>query len=121
MQRRRLELLALGLLTLSYFNQAMAEPAASPEQENKQVSAETRLQNAKHPSMTLHTGPDALKKTEYIIIDSKGGITRSLCPYSCEDRGLAKEHCKTWPSIQDPSNCYVQDTRIESQVFNSGK
>lgn len=120
-----MQIIRVCFLTIALFQLFFLQPAFSEEVTNEEqaatsspgLSAEMRLRNAKHPKMTLHKGPDALKVGEYIIIDSLGAVTRSLCPYSCSDRGLPAEHCKTWPSIQDPTNCYVQDTRLKTKVF----
>ncbi len=65
----------------------------------------------------LHTGFDEPKPNEYINIDPQGSITRSQCPYTCADRDIPKEHCKTWTSKSNPDDCYVQDTRIKSNAI----
>lgn len=83
----------------------------------REVSHEERVKNAAHPQMTLNEGGE-LKPGEYIIIDLSGSVTRSLCPYTCKDRGLAKAHCHMWPSKINPNECYVQDTRVASGAFS---
>lgn len=75
-----------------------------------QSFAQTNL--APHPTMSEDTDGD-LKSGEYIVISPNGSITRSICPYTCEMRGLPKDYCKTWKSITN-EECYVQDTRISS-------
>jgi hypothetical protein len=54
---------------------------------------------------------------EYVKVDLEGGVTKSSCPYTCEDRGLAKENCKIWESVLDANECYVQDLRIPSDAI----
>lgn len=51
---------------------------------------------------------------EYRVIDPHGAVTRRPCPWSCEMRGIPKEHCKEWKSITNAvdGECYVQDLRI---------
>jgi len=84
-----------------------------------QVSEEQRLQNAAHPTMKLHGNTGAIADDEYIIMDMVGSVTRSACPYTCEDRGLAKQNCRAFQAAKDKSQCYVQDTRIKSNAFSS--
>lgn len=45
------------------------------------------------------------------VISPNGALTRKVCPYTCEDRELPKQHCKTWRS-KDNISCYVWDTRL---------
>lgn len=107
----------LVLMIFSIFVQrtASAEPAApggasgSPESQ--------RLANARHPSMKLHVGDGDLQRGEYEIIDMSGGVTRSPCPYTCQDRGLSSKNCRAWQSQLDRRMCYVQDSRIPSQAI----
>ena len=47
---------------------------------------------------------------EYEVISVDASLTRAPCPYSCENRGLARSHCREWRST-DGSKCYVHDTR----------
>ncbi len=56
----------------------------------------------------------------YEVVSTNGSITRSLCPYTCEMHGLPRSHCRTWQSKQDPTRCYVQDTRIPSDAIHLG-
>ena len=58
-----------------------------------------------------------LPPNEYVKVDLEGGVTKSSCPYTCEDRGLAKEYCKIWESVLDANECYVQDIRIPSDAI----
>lgn len=82
------------------------------------ASEEERQANAKHVSRTLYKGNgENVGRDQYIIVDLTGSTTRSGCPYGCEDRNLPKEHCKTWTSKQDASQCYVQDTRLKSSAM----
>lgn len=71
---------------------------------------------AKHPSVR-EDKDGALQPGEYTVIDTKGGTTRAHCPYTCADRGLPAEHCKSWQSASDKSLCYLQDTRIPSEAI----
>ena len=68
---------------------------------------------APHPSMKENVDGN-LREGEYEVISMNGSITRALCPYTCEMRGIPKKSCKTWGSLQDRTKCYVQDTRIPS-------
>lgn len=56
-----------------------------------------------------------LKIGEYRIIDSRGSVTRSLCPYTCEMKGVPPKHCKEWGSAVNKEECYVQDLRISKE------
>jgi len=67
-------------------------------------------------SFKEHTGAGELERGEYEVIDLKGGLTRSYCPYTCADRGVEGKYCKTWKSVQNPELCYVQDTRLPSNA-----
>lgn len=65
----------------------------------------------------MHEDVDGtLKKDEYVVISMNGSITRALCPYTCEMRGLPREKCREWQSVNDPSKCYVQDTTLPSDA-----
>lgn len=75
---------------------------------------------APHPSMKENTD-GILKSGEYEVISTNGSISRSVCPYTCEMRGLPKQYCRAWPSKQDPSRCYLEDTRIPSSAVPLGK
>lgn len=79
------------------------------------IDVQAQNNRAPHPSMTEDVDGD-LKTGEYIVVSPNGSITRALCPYTCEMRGLPPEHCKTWPSKSNPSECYIQDTRIASEA-----
>lgn len=68
------------------------------------------------PMRELKPGEDLTPGT-YETVSTNGSITRALCPYTCDMRGLPKEHCKTWASKQEPSKCYVQDTRLQSNAI----
>jgi hypothetical protein len=71
---------------------------------------------APHPEMRENTD-GILKEGEYIIISPNGSITRALCPYTCEMRGLPEKHCRSWKSISIVNECYLQDTRIPSEAI----
>jgi hypothetical protein len=75
---------------------------------------------APHPEMRENTD-GILKKGEYIVISPNGSMTRALCPYTCEMRGLPEAHCKSWKSLSNVNECYLQDTRVPSEAvkFNS--
>jgi NAD-dependent SIR2 family protein deacetylase len=61
-----------------------------------------------------------LKQNEYEVISTNGAITRAFCPYTCAMRGIEAKHCKTWRSTNDPTLCYVQDTRIKTDAIMWG-
>ena len=84
--------------------------------DDKQVFHGWPQQIASHPEMELSKDGKE-REGQYIIIDMSGSITRSVCPYTCEMRGLPREHCRTWQSLQNPKLCYVQDTRIPSEAI----
>jgi hypothetical protein len=71
---------------------------------------------APHPEMRENQD-GVLKVGEYIVISPNGSITRALCPYTCEMRGLPREHCKAWKSVSIKNECYLQDTRIPSEAI----
>ena len=79
-------------------------------------SAEHSESKSPHPKMTEVAPGEPLTAGTYIVIDPKGSITRSFCPYTCADRGLEKKHCKAWKSNREPDKCYLQDTRIPSDA-----
>lgn len=54
---------------------------------------------------------------EYEVISPNGSITRSFCPYTCEDRDLPRERCREWQSKLDPQKCYVQDLALPSNAI----
>ena len=107
----KLHLMTLVLVLLVCFPAGAEQlpPGASA------VWSETALRNANHPNMTLST--DVVRPGSYVIVDQSGSITRSTCPYSCKDRGLPENHCRSWPSVSNPGECYVQDTRIRSDAI----
>lgn len=101
-------------MLLSFFIHA----ANAADNQPAQVSAADPSQvSAQHPTMKEHQGSGDLQRGEYEIIDLSGSVTRSFCPYTCADRGLAPANCKAWKSIQDPDKCYVRDTRLPSNAF----
>jgi hypothetical protein len=51
-----------------------------------------------------------LEEGEYQRVSLDNAVTRARCPYTCEDRGLPKKHCRTWKSVKDEMLCYVEDT-----------
>ncbi len=59
-----------------------------------------------------------LEKDEYEFVSKNESIARALCPYNCVDRGLSSKDCRAWSSIQDPTKCYVQDLRLQSEAIN---
>jgi hypothetical protein len=52
-----------------------------------------------------------IKEGEFQFVSPNGAVTRRPCPYTCEMRGLPKQHCKVWRSV-DGTLCYVWDTRL---------
>lgn len=89
---------------------------------NGAVPAQSNPSLAPHPSMKENQDGE-LKAGEYEVISMNGSITRALCPYTCEMRGLPKQACKSWKSAQEPEKCYLQDTRLPSNAVpvSSGK
>ena len=83
----------------------------------EKLNTESRIKNAEHPQMKLAPPTEDESEDTYIIVDLTGSVTRSVCPYTCEDRGLPAEHCRTWYSILNSKQCYIKDTRITSDVF----
>lgn len=109
---------------------SIALPAAAQEQQQQerkgvetmaqmrqQLHSADRFRNAAHPKMKLADMSGEITQGEYVIVDLTGSITRSPCPYTCEDRGLPAQHCRAWQSASDPEECYLQDTRIPSDAF----
>lgn len=82
-----------------------------------QVLAQTESEQTTESIKVPHTGFDDPKPNEYILIDPKGSIARSECPFTCEDRAISKENCKTWKSKSNSKECYVQDLRIASEAI----
>ena len=74
-------------------------------------------QNTTSRSPMVEDKDGVIASNEYEVISTNGSITRALCPYSCEMRDLPKKFCKTWQSKQEPSMCYVQDTRIPTEAI----
>ena len=60
-----------------------------------------------------------LQPDEYEVLTSNGGLTRRPCPYTCEMRGVARQHCREWKS-RDQSLCYVWDTRFPQDAVPVG-
>jgi hypothetical protein len=73
------------------------------------------VQAARHPQMTEDVDGE-LSAGEFTVISPNGSITRALCPYSCDMRGLPKNFCKSWRSKSASTLCYLQDTRIPSSA-----
>lgn len=71
-------------------------------------------------STMVEDSDGTLQRNEYETVSMNDSITRALCPYTCEMRGLPKQSCRTWQSQNDPSLCYVQDTRIPSNAIALG-
>lgn len=102
-----LSILAIFICALS----AWAEPADNEVSDASRASMEA----AEQP--TMHKDADGvLGRGEYEEISQNGALTRALCPYTCADRGIPKEHCRTWPSKMDPTLCYVWDTRLPNEA-----
>lgn len=110
--------LTLSLLLVSLFSAfpALADDPAGAEVKDNPPAGTL----APHPSMKENTDGE-LRQGEYEVISMNGGVTRAFCPYTCEMRGLPKQHCRTWQSLQDKTKCYVEDTRIPSQAIPIGK
>ena len=98
------------------------DPAAPPSVDRQPASSQavTRSGNVQPQTGMIQDEDGNLQVNEFEIISPNGSITRGLCPYSCEMRGVSKQHCKTWQSAQNPSLCYVQDMRIPSDAIAFG-
>ena len=65
----------------------------------------------------MHEDKDGeIAADEYQIISVNGGVTRRPCPYTCEMRGIPRDHCKEWTS-NNKVDCYVQDTSKPADVM----
>ncbi|HQH25868.1 MAG TPA: hypothetical protein PLP17_00615 [Oligoflexia bacterium] len=106
--------MTLVLILLFPTAQAAAECSDTHKSAAPEKTAESAL-----PAMIEDSDGD-VKKNQFVRIDPQGSITRALCPYTCEMRGLPKEHCRMWRSQIDPQQCYVQDTRIASNAIRFG-
>lgn len=82
---------------------------------------ETSVPRIAHASGMVEDRDGVLLANEYEIVSMTGSITRALCPYTCEKRGVARDHCKEWTSRREPDRCYVQDTSIPSEAVPLGK
>lgn len=58
-----------------------------------------------------------LEEKEYRCVSSNCSVTRAVCPHTCEDRGLAPENCQTWKSKSNEQECYVKDSRYDTDVM----
>lgn len=94
--------IALAMLALF-----IASPAYGQPESKKELAKRHELQEDKD---------GVLKPNEYFKISPNGSITRSWCPYTCSMRNLSHKNCRTWQSKIDPTQCYVQDTRIPSDA-----
>ncbi|MCB0324075.1 MAG: lipid-binding SYLF domain-containing protein [Bdellovibrionales bacterium] len=119
--RNAITSLAVMGLFLPTVSSAQSQPSETLPAMQEKLQGQARSQHAEHPSMKLHQGSGPVQADEYVIVDLTGSVTRSPCPYTCQDRGLAQANCRAWPSKQDPKECYVQDTRIPSDAFYEGK
>lgn len=99
-------------LFLLFVSAALADNAPMP--------ADPILNGVPHNANMRVDNDGNLEKDEYEVISANGSITRALCPYTCEMRGLPKQNCKQWTSVRDKSLCYVQDTRIPSDAIHWG-
>ncbi len=95
-----------------------ARTAAECSDAHKSAASEKRAKSTL--SMMIEDSDGDVKKNEFVRIDPQGSITRALCPYTCEMRGLPKEHCRMWRSQIDPQQCYVQDMRLPSNAIRFG-
>lgn len=107
---RSMKCLSLFFLTLVLF----PGPGALFAESRNQGKPETGMHEAARHSSMKEDMDGRLEPGEYTVISPNGSITRSFCPYTCEMRGLPKEHCKAWKSVMNPELCYLQDTRITS-------
>lgn len=82
---------------------------------NMGTSNSGTVEAAKHPQMKEDADGELIPG-EYTVISPNGSITRALCPYTCDMRGLPKNSCKSWRSKSDSTQCYLQDTRIPSSA-----
>lgn len=114
-----------ALLTVYFLNAAAinAETKSSPSGLDAEVTETSPVgsnrANAKSDSRArMNEGQSkvwkedtdgVLEANEYRAITEDGLVTRRPCPYTCEDRGIARSNCKEWRS-KDENACYVQDT-----------
>lgn len=77
-----------------------------------------RIKEAGTQPVSMQEDTDGeLNQNEYERVSTNDSITRALCPYTCDMRGLTQEICRSWKSLVDPSKCYVQDTRLPSNAI----
>lgn len=65
--------------------------------------------SAESPTAMREDRDGIVEADEYTVISMNGGTTRRPCPYTCEMRGLPRNQCREWRSL-DGVNCYVLDT-----------
>lgn len=76
------------------------------------ANAESPAAPAVTPSSATAFNESVAQQGEEVqVVSANGALTRRPCPYTCEDRQLPSEHCKTWES-KDKTLCYVWDTRL---------
>lgn len=108
--------LLAGAWTIASAKDAQEESLRNLRQ---QLNSQERVKNAQHPRMTRLEAGNSLSKDNYEIVDLTGSVTRSVCPYTCSDRGLKESNCHAWRSGRDKDECYVRDTSIPSDAFVS--
>ncbi len=102
MKEKQLLLALLCLLAISF----LATPICADD-----------LSGASAPKMVMVEDEDGIVgPNEYRRISQNGGTTRRPCPYTCEMRGVPRDHCREWKSKEDPSECYVEDTSVPSNA-----
>ena len=76
-----------------------------------QITSVYGQEEYKEPETTMRENRDGvIKDNEYRVISLDGSLTRRPCPYTCEMRGIPRQHCREFKS-GDGTECYVKDTR----------
>jgi hypothetical protein len=111
--RRFIGLSLIALLPLLLANSAQGEEKGRM---GKKMQADVSSRTPMVESLDGDLGPN-----QYETISLNGSLTRALCPYSCEMRGIPKRNCREWRSLVDPEKCYVEDTRLAQHAVILGK
>lgn len=104
------------LIGLNFFISKAKADEYRYKEERTQTYDNSRARISDVGSM-LEDTDGVLEKNEFEYISTNQSITRSLCPYACSARGIPKQNCRTWKSIQEPTKCYVQDLRLPSTAI----
>lgn len=110
MYKHSVTTLAFTIMVLSTFKPTIS--AAQPQDNH-----EGHVGTAEDESGLQQDMDGQLEEKEYRCISSNCSVTRAVCPHTCEDRGLAPENCQTWKSKSNEQECYVKDTRYDTDVM----